>query len=125
MKKLFYAFVILFITASGLTLSAQNQKDVVGNWKYEVAQAPYGYNEGTIEIKNLKDKLIGEVNFHSGQAVKMQKLTMRNDTIWANIYVDSENVQLIAKISNSKMKGSVNTSMGEMTLKADKIVEPK
>ncbi len=125
MKKMFYAFVILFTTASVLTLSAQNKKSVVGKWKYEVAQAPYGYTEGTIEIKELKETLTGEVNFNSGQAVKIQKLTMRNDTIWGTMYIDSENVKLTAIISNSKMKGSVNTSMGEMSLKADKVVDKK
>ena len=122
---MFYAFVILFTTNSVLTLTAQNKKSVVGKWKYEVTEAPYGYNEGIIEIKELIDTLTGEVNFNSGQAVKMQKLTMRNDSIWGTIYVDSENVQLTAKINNSKMKGSVNTSMGEMSLKADKVVDKK
>lgn len=125
MKKMFFAFVILFTTTFVFTLSAQNRKSVVGKWKYEVAEAPYGYTEGTIEIKALKETLTGEVNFNSGQVVKMQKLTMRNDTIWGSMYVDSENVKLTAKISNSKMKGSVNTSMGEMSLKADKVVDKK
>lgn len=50
---------------------------------------------------------------------------MRNDTIWANVYVESENVEIVAKISNSKMKGSVNTSMGVMSLEADKVVDSK
>ena len=40
MKKMFYAFVILFTTTSVLTLTAQNKKSVVGKWKYEVTEAP-------------------------------------------------------------------------------------
>ena len=125
MKKFFYASVILFTMTSVFGLSAQNKKAAVGKWKYEVAQAPYGYNKGVIEIKEVKDKLTGEVNFSSGQDVKLQKLTMRNDTIWANVYVDAENVEIVAKINKSKMKGSVNTSMGAMSLEADKVVETK
>ena len=50
---------------------------------------------------------------------------MRNDTIWANVYVDAENVEIVAKINKSKMKGSVNTSMGAMSLEADKVVDAK
>ena len=125
MKKMFYAFVILFSTLSMFGLSAQNKKTAVGKWKYEVAQAPYGYNTGVIEIKETKDALTGAVNFGSGQDVKMNKLTMRNDTIWANLYVDSENVDIVAKISKSKMTGSVHTSMGIIGLEADKVVETK
>lgn len=125
MKKMFYAFVVLFFTLSMFGVGAQNKKTAVGKWKYEVPQAPYGYNTGVIEIKETKDALTGAVNFGSGQDVKMNKLTMRNDTIWANLYVDSENVDIVAKISKSKMSGSVHTSMGIIALEADKVVETK
>jgi hypothetical protein len=124
MKKVLYAIIFLFTMTSVFSLSAQNKK-AVGKWKYEVAQAPYGYNNGVLEIKQEKDKLTGQVNFSSGEDLKLQKLTMRNDTIWANVYVESENVEIVAKISNSKMKGSVNTSMGVMSLEADKVVDSK
>ena len=124
MKKVLYAIIFLFTMTSVFSLSAQNIK-AVGKWKYEVAQAPYGYNNGVLEIKQEKDKLTGQVNFSSGEDLKLQKLTMRNDTIWANVYVESENVEIVAKISNSKMKGSVNTSMGVMSLEADKVVDSK
>lgn len=125
MKKVFYAAIALFAITSVFGLSAQNKKAAVGKWKYEVAQAPYGYNKGILEIKEVKDKLTGEVNFISGEDLKLQKLTMRNDTIWASVYVDSENVKIVAKINKSKMKGSVQTSMGVMNLEADKVVETK
>ena len=124
MKKVLYAIIFLFTMTSVFALSAQNKK-AVGKWKYEVAQAPYGYSNGVLEIKQEKDKLTGQVNFSSGEDLKLQKLTMRNDTLRANVYVESENVEIIAKISNSKMKGSVNTSMGVMSLEADKVIETK
>lgn len=125
MKKIFYATIVLFAITSVFVLNAQNKKAAVGKWKYEVAQAPYGYNKGVLEIKEVKDKLTGEINFSSGEDLMLQKLIMRNDTIWANIYVELENIEIVAKINNSKMKGSVQTSMGVMNLEADKIVEVK
>ena len=127
MKKMFYSFLVLFTIALVFNLNAQNTKTTtaVSKWKYEVAQAPYGYNTGVLEIKQLKDTLTGKVSFSSGQDVNLQKLTMRNDTIWANVYVDGENIAVVAKIDKLKMNGSVNTSMGVMSLKADKVVETK
>lgn len=122
---MFYAIVVLFTMTFVLGLTAQTKNKAVGKWKYEVAQAPYGYSNGVLEIKETKDVLMGEVSFSSGQDLKLQKLTMRNDTIWGNMYVDSENVKFVAKISDLKMKGSVNTSMGVMNLEADKIVDAK
>lgn len=123
--KVFYATIVLFAITSVFGLGAQNQKAAVGKWKYDVPQAPYGYNKGVLEIKEVKDKLTGEVTFSSGQDMKLQKLTMRNDTIWANMYVDSESIEIVAKIDKSTMKGSVHTSMGVIGLEAEKVVEVK
>lgn len=125
MKKMFFALVVLFSMTFVFNLTAQNKKKVVGLWKYEVAQAPYGYEKGTLEVKGLKKELSGEVKFNSGDIVKLQKMTISNDTLRANVYVDSENVDVVAKIGNTKMEGFVNTSMGKMILKADKVVENK
>ncbi len=125
MKKLLYATVFLFAITSVFNLTAQNKKAAVGKWKYEVAQAPKGFDKGILEIKELKDTLSGVVNFNSGETLKLHKLTLRNDTIWANIYVDYETVEVVATMTNLKMKGSVHTSMGEMSFKADKIVSSK
>lgn len=126
MKKIIYAVVILVAMTSLSDAHAQTKKKAVGKWKYEVAQAPYGYNKGVLEIKETKDALTGEVSFSSGEELKLQKLTMRNDTIWGNLYVDSEDVKIVATISNLKMKGSVHTSsMGVMSLEADKVVDSK
>ena len=123
MKKIFFALVVLFSFV--FVLTAQNKKKAVGVWKYEVAQAPYGYERGTLEVKNLKNVFSGEVKFNSGNSVKLQKMTLSNDTLRANLFVDSEYVDVVAKISNTKMEGFVNTSMGRMSLKADKVVENK
>ena len=125
MKKIILATIVLFAITSLFGLSAQNQKAAVGKWKYDVPQAPYGYNKGVLEIKEVKDKLSGEVTFSSGQDLKLQKLTMRNDTIWVNMIVDSENIEIIAKINKSTMKGNVHTSMGVIGLEAEKVVEVK
>ena len=125
MKKIFLALVVLFSAVSLFSLTAQNNKKVVGVWKYEVSQAPYGYDKGTLEVKELKNVFSGEIKFNSGNSVTLQKVTLSNDTLRANVFVDSESVDIVAKINNTKMEGTVNTSMGKMSLKADKVAENK
>ena len=125
MKKVNLALIVLFSAVSLFSLTAQNNKKVVGVWKYEVSQAPYGYDKGTLEVKELKNVFSGEVKFNSGNSVTLQKVSMSNDTLRANVYVDSESVDIVAKINNTKMEGTVNTSMGKMSLKADKVIENK
>ena len=125
MKKITFVLIVVFSMVSLFSLTAQNNKNAIGVWKYEVADAPYGYDKGTLEIKELKKEFSGVVNFNSGNSVELQKVTMSNDTLRANVLVDSEYIDIVAKISNAKMEGSVNTSMGKLYLKADKVVELK
>ncbi|NLZ94221.1 MAG: hypothetical protein GX921_00140 [Bacteroidales bacterium] len=130
MKKAIYIIAIL-LTASLFSISAQNKKAVVGKWSYEATQAPYGYNKGVFEVKmeakeNEKEEaLTAEVTFTSGQRSKFQNVTMRNDTVWATAFVDGENIQLEAKVGKQTMTGTVDTSMGKLSITADKVVEEK
>ena len=50
---------------------------------------------------------------------------MSNDTLRANVFVDSESVDIVAKITNTKMDGFANSSQGRMSLKAEKVIENK
>ena len=130
MKKAIYIIAIL-LTSSLFSISAQNKKAVVGKWSYEATQAPYGYNKGVFEVKmeakeNEKEEaLTAEVTFTSGQRSKFQNVTMRNDTVWATAFVDGENIQLEAKVGKQTMTGTVDTSMGKLSITADKVVEEK
>lgn len=125
MKKIIFTLVVLFSMTFVFSLTAQNKKNAVGVWKYEVAQAPYGYESGTLEVKKNKKVLSGEVKFKSGNSVKLHKMKMSNDTLRANVFVESESVDIVAKITNNKMEGFVNSSNGKMSLKAAKVVENK
>lgn len=129
MKKTIYTIAILLTTASLFALSAQNKKAIVGKWNYEATQAPYGYNKGVLDVKmeakenEKKEALTAEVIFPTGQRSKFQNFTMRNDTVWATAYIDGENIKLEAKVGKQTMAGTVDTSMGKMSLTADKVVE--
>lgn len=123
MRKVLYSFILLSIFIFTANSSAIQPETVSGKWKYEVKQAPYGYQKGVLEITEKKDTLTGFINFDSGQRVPFSKMTIRNDSIWADIYVENEFVELEGKMIDSQMNGSVSTSMGKMDFEADKIVE--
>ena len=128
MKKFIYTIAIL-LTTSLFTLSAQNKKAVVGKWNYEASQAPYGYNKGVLdvklEVKEQEEALTAEVIFTSGQRSKFRNVTMSNDTVRGTAFVDGENIKLEAKVDKQTMTGTVDTSMGKMSVTADKVVEEK
>ena len=123
MKRFVLFFNLMLVTSSLFVGTAQNVSDqkLVGDWKYEVSQAPYGFEKGTIVFSNKEDVISGEVVFGSGYQVKLQELTFNKDTLMANAYVDGEYVSITAHIKKDIIEGKVNTSMGVMGLKAKKI----
>ena len=111
------AVTILNAQASGAV-----NKDVVGNWKYEVAGAPYGYEKGTLVFAEKEGKLVGEVKFADGYKIEMKEVKVEeNGVVKCGLYVDYEYISVTIKLEGTKMSGSVNTPDGELKLKADKL----
>ena len=118
MKK-FFTLILLFCFSIAFTnVTAQ---PVVGEWKYKVAQAPYGYDTGVISLKEVEKKLTGEIIFDSGYKVKLQSVDFKNDTLRVGVYVDSEYVNILSRVKGKKLEGTVDSSMGKMDLTAEKL----
>lgn len=121
MKK-FFTLILLFCFSIAFTnVTAQNSKPVVGEWKYKVARAPYGYDTGVISLKEVEKKLTGEIIFDSGYKVKLQSVDFKNDTLRVGVYVDSEYVNILSRVKGKKLEGTVDSSMGKMDLTAEKL----
>jgi hypothetical protein len=121
MKKLMiFALVIAAIIGSVNVSLAAGNKDVVGNWKYEVPSAPYGYEKGTLVFAEKEGKLVGEVKFADGYKIDMKNVTYENGELKGGLYVDYEYVSVKLKVEGTKMTGTANTPEGEMKLTAEK-----
>jgi hypothetical protein len=121
MKKMYSLSLLLMIivlTASAASILAK--KDIMGDWKYEVTTAPEGYQKGVITLTENKSVLVGEVMFDSGYKVQFRTVTIEGETLKVELYVENENVTLIAKIVGGKMEGTVDSSQGKMIFKAEK-----
>jgi len=121
MKKLMIlAFLFTIVLGSVNAGVSQGNSDVVGNWKYEVAGAPTGYEKGTLVFTEKEGKLAGEVKFADGYKIVMKDVTYEAGVVKCGLYVDYEYVSVKAKIEGTKMTGTVNTPEGEMKLSAEK-----
>jgi hypothetical protein len=121
MKKLFSLYLFLGIIAGTVNASSVLDKhDVIGEWKYEVASAPYGYQKGVISLTEKKNVLEGEVTFESGYKIQLKTVTIEGDTLRLGLNVDYEPITVTAKITEGKMEGTVDSSQGKMPLKAEK-----
>lgn len=121
MKKLIL-LVFMFGIISGMVNGATSQgnQNVVGEWKYEVPTAPYGYQKGMITIAQNNGTLTGVVKFESGNKVQLKTATVEGDILKLGLYVESEYVSLAAKTTGNKMEGTVDSSQGKMAFKAEK-----
>ena len=60
-KVMFFVFFITLIAGSVNTSVAAGNKQITGEWKYEVPTAPYGYEKGVMVFSEKEGKLAGEV----------------------------------------------------------------
>lgn len=122
MKKLFIlAFLFAIVASSTYATVAQNNKEVIGEWKYEVPTAPYGYEKGTLVINEKEGKLAGEVKFADGYKIELKNITYAEGTFKCGLYVDYEYVSIKAAVDGKEMKGAVDTPEGEMKITAEKV----
>lgn len=121
MRKLLFIFGLLFVIGAFTNVNAQSNKTVVGEWKYNVPEAPYGYEKGVIALAEKNKVLSGDLVFDSGYKVKLSNVSLKADTLRLGVYVESEYVTVVSKVKGNKMDGIVDSSQGKMTLKAEKI----
>ena len=121
MKKLISLFLFLGIMAGVVHATmTPGKQDVVGEWKYEVTSAPYGYEKGVITFTAGKDALEGEVKFDSGYKIKLKTVVIEGENLKLDLYVENTYISVIAKITGEKMEGTVDSSQGKMALKAER-----
>lgn len=120
MKRLLLLFVLPVALAITFTTNAQTKKSALGSWKFEVPQAPYGYDKGIILIIQQGDSLTGELKMDSGESFKLNKITSKNDSINVSAYIQGELVNVNAKIDGDRMFGQAYWSQGAMDLKAER-----
>lgn len=120
MKKTAALFIVMILSGVMVFVVAQNKKSTKKVWRYEVPQAPYGYDKGKIILTNDSNVLTGEVEIKSGYIVKMRDVTLVNDTLKGGVYIENELVRLQGNVKDSIIVGTVDTSMGKMNFRAKK-----
>ena len=125
MKKTAVLLIVILLNCFMHFVDAQNNKSSKDVWKYEVAQAPYGYEKGKLILTYDKDVLIGEVEDSSGYKIKMSEVSLVKDTLKGVVYIENERVRLKGNIKDSIIIGTVDTFMGVLKFKAIKEVSSK
>lgn len=121
MKKVVILSLLVAMFAGAVSASvSQGDKEIIGEWKYEVPAAPYGYEKGVLILSEKEGKLAGQVKFEDGYKIELKNITYAEGVFKCGLYVDYEYVSIKAKVEGKNMKGAVSTPEGDMPITATK-----
>ena len=122
MKKLILILFVFAVTANIVNAAkSPTNKDIIGEWKYEVPNAPYGYNIGNLVFEEKEGSLTGYAKLEGNNKIDLKDITYEEGVLKFGLYVDYDYVTLKISVEEEEMKGVVNTPEGEMPITAKKV----
>lgn len=122
MKKLLLS--LLFLVAISAFLSFQLQAEeknnpLIGEWIYQVSEAPYGYDKGSLIFSEKEGKIICVIKLEAGE-MEASNLKVEKDKITFLTYVDGSPINVELTRDKDKLSGTVDSPEGPKTLTAEK-----
>lgn len=122
MKKQFglILFLFAFTMFSGSRLQAEiKNKPLIGEWVYEVSDAPYGYEKGSLIFSEKDGKTICVIKLDAGE-LQVNDLKVEKNKITFSTVVEGNIVHLDLVRVKNKISGTVDSPEGPKTLLAVK-----
>ena len=117
------SFILILGLISIIALSA-TVKDPVGKWKFTAPGAPYGYDQGLIEIVKDLDEYKATLSF-TGMDYKfeLEKVKYEDEKLSFSLYLEGEDIYVLMSFSkDDKLSGKALYSQGEVALYATREV---
>ena len=120
MKKL-YLFLTLIVVYSFLAGAMKNKiskEKLEGRWNVKVIDAPSGFQDYIVDIKDDKGEYKADIIFVDSQSkISNQKLTLKDGKLTGNVYVDNEKVDLTIWEEKGVVQGTAKSpSIGTMQM---------
>lgn len=113
-----FIFSISLFTVFQLQAEVKN-KPLIGEWIYEVSDAPYGYEKGSLIFSEKSGQTVCVIKVEAGELVASNlKVEKKKITFTTMVEGNSINVVLIRK--KNKFTGKVDTPEGTKTISAVK-----
>ena len=120
MKKL-YVFIGLVLTYSLLAIAMNNKfskEKLEGKWNVKVADAPYGYQDYVLDIKEEKGDYKVDILFVSSNSrIANRPLTLKDGKLVGNINVDGEAIAITIWEDKGVVQGTAKSyEIGTITM---------
>jgi hypothetical protein len=120
-KVIVVAFLFALVFGTVKVVAAKGNKDVTGEWKYEVPSAQSGYDKGVIVISEKEGKLAGQVLYEDGNKIALKDVKYADGILQFGIIVEYDSYTIKANIEGKKLEGKVIHTQGEMEITAEKV----
>jgi len=115
--------ILLLLTISIFSysqLQAKNKiKQILGEWTYEVSDAPYGYEKGSLIFSEVKGQTVCVIKVEAGE-LAVSDLKIVKDKLTFSTLVEGNLINVELLCEKNKMTGKADTPEGPKTLTAVK-----
>jgi len=120
MKKL-YLFLGLVLVYSFLAIAINNKiskEKLEGKWNVKIANAPSGYRDYMVDIKEDKGEYKADVVFLDlNQIISNQKFTLKEGKLTGNVIIDNEKVDITIWEEKGVVQGTAKSpSIGTLLM---------
>lgn len=112
-------FVVVSLFANFQVQADNKNKQILGEWLYEVSEAPYGYEKGSLIFTETDGKITGVVKLEAGE-LPINDLKIEKDSVIFTTMVDGSSINVALKFEKNKLVGKVDSPEGPKTLTAIK-----
>ena len=120
-KVIVMAFLFALVFGTVNVVAAKGNKDVTGEWKWEVPSAAPGYDKGVLVISDKEGKLAGQTIYEDGYKIELKDVKYTDGVLQFGVMVDYESFTIKANIKGKKLEGKVIHTEGEMEITAEKV----
>ncbi len=113
--RLIKVFLTCFCLAFCMTVFAQNAAPLKGLWAYSLPDAPDGYQKGTIEFKQVDDKLTATAKMANG-TLTIREIKKDGQKYTCSLYVEGSNATITFEPKTNLITGIVKVDGWEMPI---------
>lgn len=120
MKKLigsFLLFSLILMVSSAQVRAEVKNKSLLGEWVYEVSDAPYGYEKGSLIFAEKDGQMTCVVKLEAGE-LAVNNLKIEDNKISFVTSVDGNSINVALTLEKNKLSGKVDSPEGPKTLTA-------
>lgn len=112
--------LLAFTMGSATQLKAEvKNKPIIGEWIYQVSDAPYGYEKGSLIFSEKDGQTVCIIKLEAGELVVSNLKVIKNKITFATM-IDGNSIKVDLIRKKNKLTGTVDSPEGPKTLSAIK-----